>query len=218
MIAPQNQGTNTGEGELPMNRLLWIVLMLSVAFVPCSYADSFQITQVTGTMAAQTAASADNLSFTFTGPGTTIHASGIMMCYPWCYNDQGFQPDTSYSIGDIFVTNIYGPVTIGGTTYNSYDFDPSSFFAGGGGLNPSVVLLVGGGTDQKQIELTLPQNGQWSFHFDYFPPTQDSSGGYLFSHGEFFASSPTPVPEPGTLGLMCTGLAGIIGLVSKAKL
>src|SRR5215468_893438 len=102
-----------------MKRLLWTVVMLVVVFVPCSYADSFQITQVTGLMQPQTGASFDNISFTFTGPGTTIQASGMMQCYPWCYNDQGLQPDTSTFIGDVFVNNIYSPLTIGGTTYDS---------------------------------------------------------------------------------------------------
>ena len=37
-----------------MKRLLWIVVMLVVVFVPCSYADSFQITQVTGWMEPRT--------------------------------------------------------------------------------------------------------------------------------------------------------------------
>jgi hypothetical protein len=79
-----------------MKRLLWKVVTLVVVFVPCSYADSFQITQVTGSMDPQTGATVDNISFTFTGPGTTIHATGLMQCYPWCYNDQGFQPDTYF--------------------------------------------------------------------------------------------------------------------------
>ena len=200
-----------------MKRLLGIVVMLVVAFVPCSYADSFQITQVTGLMDPQTGASSDNISFTFTGPGTTIHATGMMQCYPWCYNDQGFQPDTSTAIGEVFVMNIYSPLTIGGITYDSAVADPSSFFPpeGGGGLNPSVVLQVEQGFGNwKEVKLTLPQNGGWNFHFDYYPPNEDSPGGYLFSHGEFYAAT----PEPETLGLMATGLAGIAGLIRRKRL
>jgi hypothetical protein len=97
-----------------MKRLLWIVVMLVFVFVPCSFADSFQITQVTGWMDGYIGWSGiDNIVFTFTGPGITFQASGFMMCYPWCYIDQGLQPDTSSYIGDIFVTSLFGPVTIG---------------------------------------------------------------------------------------------------------
>ena len=82
-----------------MKRLLWTVVMLVVVLCVVLLRDSFQVTQVTGLMGPQTGATSDNISFTFTGPGTTIHATGMMQCYPWCYNDQGFQPDTSTSIG-----------------------------------------------------------------------------------------------------------------------
>ena len=202
-----------------MKRLLWIVVMLVVVFVPCSYADSFRITQVTGSMDPQTGATTDNIFFTFTGPGTTIQAFGVMRCYPWCYNDQGFQPDTSTSIGEIFVMDFYGPVILGGKTYSVVNYDPATFFGPGGVLNPSVVLLGNQGEVEKEIELALPENGgAWNFHFDYYPPNGDSSGGYLFSHGEFNAvSPPTPVPEPGTLGLMAAGLAGVTGLIRKKR-
>ena len=205
-----------------MKRRLRIVVVLVVVFVPCSYADSFQITQVTGLMEAQTGATFDNISFTFTGPGITIQASGVMRCYPWCYSDQGLQPDTSTSMGEVFVMNIYSPLTIGGKTYDSGVAASSSFFASeGGALNSSVVLLVEQGFGNwKEIELTLPQNGGgWNFYFDHIPPNEDSPGGYLFNHGDFnAASTPTPVPEPGMLGLMATGLAGITGLIRRERL
>lgn len=205
-----------------MKRLLWKVVMLVVVLVPCSYADSFRITQVMASMEPRTGNSGDNLFFTFTGPGTTFQASGMMQCYPWCYNDQELLPTPSAgSIGDIYVTaGSYGPAMIGGKTYSVVSYDPASFFGPEGVLNSSVVVLVDQGGVQKEIELALPENGgAWNFHFNYIPAHDDYSGGYVFSHGEFYAASPpTPVPEPGTLGLMATGLAGITSLIRRKRL
>jgi len=205
-----------------MKRRLWIVVVLVVVFVPCSYADSFQITHVTGLMEAQTGVTFGNISFTFTGHGyhnpcirrdavlpLVLQRPGIAarhFCFHW----------GSFCYEYLLTFDNWEK------TYDSGVAAPSSFFASeGGALNSSVVLLVEQGFGNwKEIELTLPQNGGgWNFYFDYIPPNEDSLGGYLFNHGDFnAASTPTPVPEPGMLGLMATGLAGITGLIRRERL
>lgn len=160
----------------------------------------------------------DHIVFTFTGPGTRFQAFGLMLCYPWCYQGIGFQPDTSAPLGEVFVDSFFGPVIIGGKSYNATA--AIGFFAPEGYLNPSGIVVVYEAGTFKEIELSLPPlGGQWTFQFDYIPPHDDSPGGYVFRHGEFYATSPpTPVPEPGTLGLMATGLAGITGLIRRKRL
>jgi hypothetical protein len=68
------------------------------------------------------------------------------------------------------------------------------------------------------LNLTLPCCGGWNLTFDPVPPSGDFPGGYQFVHGEFSAGTPpTPVPEPATLGLIGTGLAGIVGVIRRKR-
>jgi hypothetical protein len=56
--------------------------------------------------------------------------------------------------------------------------------------------------------MTMPTNGSWSLNF---VPTTDENGNsaMAFVNGTFSASEMVPTPEPGTLGLMLVGSAGI---------
>lgn len=198
-----------------MKRLLWVVVMLLVVFAPCSYADSisiFNIAQVTGYMSPNYG-SGDNIFFIFTGPGTSIEAIGGMACFEWCSGN--LIPDlNSVYIGETFVNQPFGSVKIGGTTYDPASVGYDCCFFSSGSLNGSVTLFAGQGDTYKEIMLTLPQGGGWDLTFE-----GDSLNGYWFTSGEFTAGSPyAPIPEPGTLGLMATGLAGIVGVIRRKRL
>src|SRR5438874_3894447 len=68
-----------------MKNLRWAIVVLLALSIQRAYADSFNISRVTISFAANTS-SGDNSQFTFSGPGTSIVGGGSA-CYPsdgWC--------------------------------------------------------------------------------------------------------------------------------------
>ena len=186
------------------------------ACAQCAYADSiptFHVTQATMLMGPNDG-SGDNIFFSFSGPGVTITGIAGMGCFSWC-SGQAISDSTVVFASQIFLTS-FDTVILKGTNYDPMflSLDPFDAF---GGLNPSVSGLVGSDTGPLQFNLTLPTNGSWAFDF---APTTDQFGNpaFSFTDGEFSASAPVPTPEPATVGLMLTGLAGIAGIARrKAK-
>ena len=84
-----------------------------------------------------------------------------------------------------------------------------------GDLNRSVSGFVGEGPTFTQLKLWLPTEfgTSWDLTFNVIPAEGDSPAGYQFVHGEFIAAT----PEPGTIGFMATGLAGIIGVIRRKR-
>jgi hypothetical protein len=195
-----------------MNRLLSVVLMSFVVLAPCAYADSIlniNITYVTASMGPS------DVSFTLIGPGTTIAGYGGIDCQPWC---SGPIPDLN-SVGisnfnQVFVS-FYTSAIVGGTTYDPNDTSLCCF---SGDFSGSVSGSVGSGETFKLVNLTLPGGG-WNLNFAFFPASGGSPAYYQFVYGTFTAGTPpAATPEPGTLGLMATGLAGIIGVIQRGRL
>jgi hypothetical protein len=156
--------------------------------------------------------SGDNVSFSFTGPGVSIPGIGGMGCFFWCSGQPISDPGGGAS--QVFVS-FFNTVILGGISYDPSSLGFSIFpFDESGGLNGFAT----GFAETTQFNLTLPTNGGWSFDF---APTTDEFGNpaFAFTNGTFFASAPLLTPEPATVGLMLTGLAGIAGRVRrKARL
>ncbi len=194
-------------------RLAFAILL--AAFAQCVYADSiptFYVTQATMFMGPNDG-SGDNVNFFFTGPGVNITGGGGMACN-WCLAGVPISDPNNVQTSQIFLTG-FGIATIGGTSYDPTTLAFDSLFDDFGGLNASTTGSVGGG-DQPfiQFKLILPTNGGWGLNF---APTVDQDGNpaFIFTDGFFGASAPAPTPEPATVGLMLTGLAGIAGIVKR---
>ena len=204
-----------------MKRLLWVVVMLFVVFAPCAYADSIPTLNVNITFATVSMGpndgSGDNVSFTLIGPGTNITGIGGMACFDWC---SGPIPDLTFvGTSQIFLSGSFGSATIRGTNYDPETLSLCCLFSASGDLNSSVGGFVGEGDTFTQLNLTLPCCVSWGLNFVPVPPEGDFPGGFQFVHGELIAGTPpAATPEPGTLGLMATGLAGIVGVIRKKRL
>lgn len=196
---------------VPLYVRLAIAIVLA-ACAQCTYADSiptFYITQATMFMGPNDG-SGDNVSFVFTGPGVNIAGVGGMACFDWC---SGPISDPSFaSTSQIFLTG-FGVAIFNGKSYDPSTLGFESLFSNDGGLNHITGGSVGGDTF-LQFNLILPTTGGWTLNFD---PTTDQNGNpaFIFTEGSFFAQASTP--EPGTIALMLTGLAGIVGMKRKAK-
>jgi PEP-CTERM motif-containing protein len=218
-----------------MKRFQWAIATLLSLLAPCAYGDStstFNITQATVFVGP----GSDNVLFTLAGPGTTISGTGGIQCQVvWC-NGQIFPrgslvQDGFGFDGQIFIDG-FSTARIGG-----HDFDPELVgFSGPANLfalNTSGDVLLGGGSTtticqdasiSSQVSgqagqggtfttflLELPAGGKFCSTWVFY----SGPGGYAFAGGKFVAG--TAVPEPGTLGLMVMGLAGIVGVIRRRR-
>jgi len=206
-----------------MKRLLWVAAILFVVFAPYAYADDIpvlnvNITYVTVSMGPNDG-SGDNGSFTMIGPGTLITGTAGMACFDWCSGP--IADSNSVILSQLFI-GPFTSATVKGVSYDP-DFEFGLFccaFSESGDLNSSVRGQVGSGDRFALLNLTFPCCGGWSLTFDTVPPGPDlPQGGFQFVHGTFTAGTPPPpIPEPGTIGLMATGLACIAGVIRKKRL
>jgi hypothetical protein len=166
----------------------------------------------------------------FTGSGANITtAFGDVVCNGWCFSGDVLLPGSALqpNIDIIAFDEVQGSVIFGGrvhpvdglnqllpaiTALGSFQFPTN-------GRNFTVSVpatidgLVGGSTSDMagDFYLQIPP-GKLVLTFDFSPGGNGVPPYYQFSHGIF-----TTTPEPGTLGLMASGLTAIVGSVVKRK-
>ena len=198
-----------------MNYLRLSIVLLLAAFAQQSYADSiqtFHITQVLMTMYPNDG-SGDNIGFTFTGPGVMITGTAGMGCFDWCSTQGTYTPIGSTT--EIFLS-YFSSVKLGGVSYDPTTFGVFDFFDQFGSVNPTASGTASNATSDVNVDFTLPANGGWGLDFEQ---STDEFGNpyYYFVRGSFAASAPAPVPEPGTIGLVLTGMGGIGAILRRNR-
>jgi hypothetical protein len=217
-----------------MKRSLCAVVMALVAFAPHAFGDSiptFNITQVAVSVSINDG-SGDNVFFSLIGPGTNISGFGGISCYfSYCSSNDSFAPGTSLipSIGQIFISD-FASAMVGGKTYDPYteigftslfsanvlgsftfpDNFYSSTFCVPASMSSPLGGIAGSGETFTMFNLNMPAGGNFCTSWNF-------SGQYQFTHGSFVATT-TTVPEPGTLGLIVTGLTAMVGLIRQGRL
>ena len=76
----------------------------------------------------------------------------------------------------------------------------------------SFTGTAGSGDEFTTFILQMPTGGKFCSTWTFVPASDEFPAGFVFTEGKFLAAT---TPEPGTLGLMATGLAGIIGVIRR---
>lgn len=212
-----------------MKPFLAAVALLCPLITQCAYADSISTFHVQANIPFQAGQDNQYPPATFTGSGANITTSdGDVVCDDWCsVGGSLLVPGSTLkpNINVIYFGNSQGSVTFGGQVHPVQDlFGAPAITALGSfqfptnGRNftvsvPAMIgLIVGDTLDMSgNFNLQIPP-GKLVLTFDFFPGGNGVPPFYQFSHGTF-----TTTPEPGTLGLIASGLAAIVGAVLKRK-
>jgi len=227
--------------SLSMKRFQWAIAMLLLALAQCAYADSiptFEITQLS--LNIFPSSFPGNVGISFTGPGLFGSGVGTGNCLSppfWCAqgNIDGLLPGASLNptLDHFFTDFLQGSVIFGGQTHSfentgsgvSSIFTPYTVTFPTNGQSPFTVSVLAVLKDPLLGTLDTGQNvmfqvnniGALTLTFDFVPAFDTEPAHYQFTHGTFDAPPVSTVPEPGTLGLMATGLAAIVGVIRKKR-
>jgi hypothetical protein len=203
-----------------MTYLRLAVVSLLVLCSQLTFADSIKtyvVTQISMQMSPNNGAG-ENILFSFSGPQVSFSGRGGMACFAendWC-SDQPIFGTPVVSPSMVYIDSFSNPVIIGGVSFDAtqFAFTGSGLFNDSGGVFRLVTGFGGEGNAFTQFNLILPQNGKWVASFTFVPPDGTNPGYYNFDSATFSATT----PEPGTIALTLTGLAGIAGVVKKKQL
>lgn len=195
-----------------MKRLAWAApILFLVATSVCASADSVNIFLIPND------GSGDNFGFVQQTNGTTIHIDGGL---PFdFFNDQGNAPGSVFG-GTTGVFFSGGTIQIGNNTFDLGFNGPGTLFVSSftfptNGSNLSIVVQANFSAqayyfdaDGQLHQITISGSGHGLMTFNFSSPT-----GLYFA--PFTPVVLTSVPELGNLGLMVTGLFGILGMARQ---
>ena len=224
-----------------MKRVLWaIALLLPLAGAPTTYAQSVPTIVTQADMTFGPSAGGDNQRTTFLGPGVNLQGFGDATCL-WCVglatyqNAPGTSLDPSIPNDGIDWVTVIGSLTVEGRT-NICDAEDCGLSAQGMAalqnfifptngrdftvtvpavFNGPIMGSAGSGPDFTQFALQIPQ-GEMVLSFAFVRAQGLAPAYYSFVDGEF-KTPMFPTPEPGPLGLMGAGLAGILGFALRKR-
>jgi hypothetical protein len=203
-----------------MRRMVFLMVALVLALPLAAFANSVDIQNSSGILTASTSG---------LGVGTTLSLSGSTLT--------NFGGVVGTNLGSLtFTTGAFTPATSGGTLTDAGTFASGGTFVitgnGSSGV-PNAVIFTGTFTGTAQwvvsvaingdhiYTLTGPISGTWFNGRTVFGATAQLTmdAGKGFFSGLGLASGDTivntTVPEPGTLGLLGTGLLGIGGVLRR---
>ena len=227
-----------------MKSSLWTITLLLPVLAQCSYANSIStFTTQANIRFVTNDVSGDNQESIFQAPEVSLRAYGDATC-SWCTVDDflltpGSSLNPSIPLPALLWNYTYGSVIIG---RQGYGCSPDNcgisatglialrsftFPTNGQNFTVTVPAVMNGpirlqidpganGTPGQLVDLQIP-TGNLVLTFDFERGGNGYPSYYQLTQGVFTTPGFVTTPEPGTLGLMASGLAGILGIGLKRR-